>query len=146
MSSLIQWAFQQITPSLGNKAIGFEDVLRFRKMPDEYVLVHTLAATDQNVLIDGTLLAEEEEAFVNEYLTKYSDRPRTIVIYGRNCCDDSPIKKRAQLLSLGISDVYIYVGGLFEWLLLQDIYGSAEFPTRGVTKDLLSYRPPMRKI
>jgi hypothetical protein len=95
----------------------------------------------ESVLITGTLTATEEEIFINEYLSKYAENQKMIILYGKNCCDDSPRKKRAQLLSLGISDVYIYVGGLFEWVLLQDIYGTDEFGTTGVVKDLLLYRP-----
>ena len=37
------------------------------------------------------------------------------------------LKKYRQLVDLGFSNVYIYTGGLFEWLLLQDIYGSTNF-------------------
>jgi hypothetical protein len=44
-------------------------------------------------------------------------------------------------MSLGINDVYVYSGGMFEWVLLQDIYGVSEFPTTAVVKDLLVYRP-----
>lgn len=146
MSSLIQWIAEHALPSFHNKKIGFEDVIRCVSDPDRFALIHTLSASDQTVLIKGTLLAIEEEGFVNEYLTKYVERPKTIVVYGRNCCDDSAGKKQAQLFSLGISDVYVYTGGLFEWLLLQDIYGHAEFPTNGLTPDLLAYRPELRKI
>jgi hypothetical protein len=141
MTSLIQWAFQQAMPSVGNKAIGFDDVAHSIKHPEKYVLIHTLPALEQAVLIKGTLSASEEESFVNEYLSKYVERPKTIVIYGRNCCDETPKQKLAQLLSLGIGDAFIYVGGLFEWLLLQDIYGEAEFATTGKTLDLLAHRP-----
>lgn len=99
-----------------------------------------MSATEQ-VLISGTLSVSEEEAFINDYLSKYTENQKTIVLYGRNNCDDSPRKKRAQLLSLGISDVYIYAGGLFEWVLLQDIYGVSEFPTTTVVTDIIAYRP-----
>jgi hypothetical protein len=98
-------------------------------------------SASQSVLISGTLTAAEEEAFINDYLSNYTETPKTIVLYGKNGCDDSPRQKRAQLLSLGISDVYIYVGGLFEWGLLQDIYGTTEFPTTTKIDDLLVYRP-----
>jgi hypothetical protein len=30
---------------------------------------------------------------------------------------------------------------MFEWLLLQDIYGAAEFPTTKKELDLLKYKP-----
>jgi hypothetical protein len=98
-------------------------------------------SASESVLIAGTLSASEEESFINDYLSKYTENQKIIVLYGRNSCDDSPRKKRAQLLSFGISDVYIYSGGMFEWALLQDIYGVSEFPTTCAIADLLVYRP-----
>ena len=50
-------------------------------------------------------------------------------------------KKLKQLRSLGFYEVYCYQGGLFEWLLLQDVYGSQEFPTTKKELDLLKYKP-----
>jgi hypothetical protein len=38
-------------------------------------------------------------------------------------------------------DIYLYVGGLFEWMLLQDIYGKEEFPTTTKVLDILRYKP-----
>ena len=34
----------------------------------------------------------------------------------------------------------MYTGGIFEWLLLQDIYGKDEFPTTSEELDILKYR------
>ena len=143
MSSLLQWAFTNTIPSFGDRSLGFDDLLHCIRNPAKYAIIHTMPATE-SVVIKGTLTAAEEEAFINEYLSKYVDTQKTIVLYGRNCCDDSPRQKRAQLLSLGISDVYVYVGGLFEWALLQDIYGASEFPTTNPVTDLLIYRPKPR--
>ena len=143
MSSLLQWAFESALPSFGGRSIGFDDLLHCIRNPAKYAIIHTMSAAEC-VLISGTLSVEEEETFMNEYLSKYVENQKTIVLYGRNSCDDSPRKKRAQLLSLGISDVYIYAGGLFEWVLLQDIYGVSEFPTTAVVTDLLAYRPQSR--
>jgi hypothetical protein len=140
MSSLLQWAIQSALPSLGNKSIGFDDMLHCIKSPSKYAIIHTMSASE-NILIYGTLTAAEEEVFINECLSSYSDKPKTIVLYGRNSCDESPLKKRAQLMSLGIGDVYIYAGGMFEWILLQDIYGKDEFKTTREVADLLAYRP-----
>jgi len=140
MSSLLQWALQTAMPSLGNRDIGFDDMLKCIKDPSKYAIIHTMSASEQ-VLIKETLTAQEEETFINEYLSKYVETQKTIILYGRNSCDHSPQKKQTQLLSLGISDVYIYSGGIFEWLLLQDIYGASEFPTTNLVTDLLSYRP-----
>jgi hypothetical protein len=49
--------------------------------------------------------------------------------------------KYDQLVGLGFKSVYIYPGGLFEWLLLQDIYGFDEFPTTKRVLDILKYKP-----
>ena len=138
MSSLLQWAFESAMPS--GRSIGFDDILHCIRNPAKYSLIHTMPDTEK-ILIRGTLSVAEEEVFMNEYLSKYAENQKTIVLYGRNCCDESPRKKRAQLLSLGISDVYIYSGGMFEWVLLQDIYGGTEFPTTAVVIDIIYYRP-----
>jgi hypothetical protein len=143
MSSLLQWAFTNAIPSFGGRSIGFDDVLHCIRNPAKYAIIHTMPSGEKS-LIRTTLEATEEEVFINDYLSKYVDTQKTIILYGRNCCDDSPRQKRAQLLSLGINDVYVYVGGLFEWALLQDIYGVTEFPTTNPITDLLVYRPKSR--
>ena len=140
MSSLIQWILKSVIPSYCERAIGFDDMLHCINNTDKYAIIHTMPASEQ-VLIRGTLTPAEEEVFINEYLSKYVESTKTIILYGRNCCDDSPRQKRTQLLSLGITDVHIYNGGLFEWLLLQDIYGLDEFPTTSRVRDILVYRP-----
>jgi hypothetical protein len=66
---------------------------------------------------------------------------KTIVLYGKNSSDYSVLeKKNKQLISLGFK-VLIYLGGLFEWVLLQDIYGADQFPTSKRNLDILKYRP-----
>ena len=35
----------------------------------------------------------------------------------------------------------LYIGGLFEWLLLQDIYGDDEFKTTKKELDILKFKP-----
>ena len=141
---MIEWALQSIFPAR-TFLVGFEDVLHAQKTPDKYSILNTLPNAEQSVLISGTISASDEEEFINQYINSGNpSNQKTIILYGRNSCDDSPRKKRNQLLSLGIGDVFIYSGGLFEWLLLQDIYSKAEFPittsTTG-TVDLLAYRP-----
>jgi hypothetical protein len=140
MSSLLQWAFQSIIPSSTDHTIGFDDMLQCIKLREKYAIIHTMSASE-TVLISGTLTPTEEEMFVNECLSKYIEPHKTIILYGKNSCDDSTRKKRAQLMSLGINDVYIYSGGMFEWTLLQDIYGVNEFQTTRTVVDLLLYRP-----
>ena len=50
------------------------------------------------------------------------------------------MKKYAQLTGLGFINVYIYPGGLFEWLLLQDIYGQDDFSTTKNELDHLKFK------
>ena len=63
-----------------------------------------------------------------------------IIIYGQNCNDETIQKKYQQLLSLGFYNVFVYMGGLFEWLMLQDIYGNELFPTTKKELDLLKFK------
>jgi len=67
---------------------------------------------------------------------------KKIILYGKNCNDETVTEKMIQLKKLGLSDVFIYRGGLFEWMLLQDIYGEKEFPTTKREVDILRFKPP----
>ena len=49
--------------------------------------------------------------------------------------------KYDQLVKLGFSKVFIYPGGIFEWLCLQDIYSDENFPTNKKELDILKYKP-----
>ena len=64
---------------------------------------------------------EEEVTILNNNISKNKELP--IIVYGENACDDTVDKKCQQLLGLGFKNIYVYPGGLFEWLILQDIYG-----------------------
>ena len=63
-----------------------------------------------------------------------------IIIYGENSSDSNVDTKYKQINDLGF-EVYIYGGGMFEWLLLQDIYSNSEFPTTTKILDILKYKP-----
>ena len=101
------------------------------------IIINTLDNDNQECLIKNTLLPEKEITYINEYINR--DKSIKIIIYGENCSDDKLIKKYNQLLQLGFKNIYIYIGGLFEWLLLQDIYGESEFPTTTYKLDILKY-------
>jgi hypothetical protein len=122
------------------KKINFEDVQNAIKNPEIYLLINTLPLNDQICLITNTVLANEEEAIVNKYLKE--NKNIRIIIYGKNACDDTVDKKYFQLVSLGFYNVYVYAGGLLEWLMLQDIYGIDFFPTTKKELDFLRYKPP----
>jgi hypothetical protein len=98
--------------------------------------------TEQDVLIIGTTPATKEEEMINQFIKKTQTDVR-IIIYGKNNTDNTPTIKYKQLISWGFQNVYIYSSGLFEWVLLQDIYGESEFPTTKKINDILKYRAPL---
>ena len=119
------------------RKINFEDMQTFIK--DEGVtIINTLDISNQECLINNTVKASQETALINQLL--HNDRERKIVIYGMNATDESLVHKYNQLAKLGFSNTYVYVGGLFEWLLLQDIYGFDLFPTTKKELDILRYK------
>jgi hypothetical protein len=110
----------------------------------KYAIINTLDKNCQTCLIQNTIPIQDEEDVINSILKdKYSNNI-TIIIYGLNSNDDSVYSKYEQLVKLGIKNVFIYTGGMFEWLLLQDIYGRELFPTSSKELDILKYKP--RKI
>ena len=130
-------------PSLQHiQKINFEDVQTVSKNPEIYLLISTLSPLDQNCLIFGTISPQQEEMLINRYMKQNTNI--RIIIYGRNSNDDTIYKKYEQLLKLGFSNVFLYIGGLFEWLMLQDIYGSDEFPTTSKQIDILKYKSSQR--
>ena len=139
--------------------INFEDVQSIigvsggskSRSYDQFLLISTLDASKQEHIIKNTISAQEEEAKINEIISGKNDDAEDIilVVYGKHATDEKVITKYNQLKSLGFSTVLVYPGGVFEWLMLQDIYGSELFPTNknntttnNTNADLLEYRPP----
>ena len=126
------------TSSIISEYVSYEDVQDIIKSK-KCVLINTLSADEQSCLIQNTLPVDGEVQFMNKIIDTFNyDK---IYIYGKNYMDISTNKKYEQLLSLGLKNVYIYGGGLFEWLLMQDIYGDECFPTTSKELDILKYRP-----
>lgn len=120
--------------------LNYEDIQYLLQHPSGYLLINTLPNHEQSCLIPRTVNIHEEETIINACIkTRLSDVK--IVIYGKNCNDDKIYHKYQQLKSLGFTHVYMYIGGLFEWLLLQDIYGEKEFPTTSKELNILKYKP-----
>ena len=92
-------------------------------------------------MICNTLPSTEEESIINSIIQKKNISAITIIIYGKNYNDTSVEAKYDKLIECGFKDVEIYKGGLFEWLLLQDIYGKNNFPTSGKEIDILKFKP-----
>lgn len=121
--------------------VSFEDLQYAILHPEQYIIINTLSINDQKCLIKNTLDYNEEESVINNLLTNYEYKSKHIIIYGKNCNDISSENKYFQIVKLGFKYVYLYPGGLFEWLTLQDIYGTDEFSTTSYTLDILKYKP-----
>lgn len=136
------------------KRVGFDDVLYIIKQINglskrNYLLINTMSTSDQDVLIQNTVSFQIEESRINEILDDFRKdiNQYVIVVYGRNCTDNTVDRKYHQLWKLGFRNIYVYYGGMFEWLLLQDVYGEDYFPvesTGNAKKDPLRYSPEMQ--
>jgi|TARA_B110000902_G_C14068927_1_gene498518 rhodanese-related sulfurtransferase len=120
------------------KKVNFEDIQECIKNKQKYLLINTLKKTEQKCLIQNTTSIENEEKIINECLKKQKNVK--IIIYDKNSNETTLFKKYEQLSNLGFPNVYIYPGGLFEWLCLQDIYGYEEFPTSTKEMDILKFK------
>jgi len=118
--------------------VSFEDIQWLIKGNYSFLLINTLDHMHQDCLIKGTLPIDQEVNVINKCI---GNKKMYIIIYGRNTNDESIVKKYQQLLELGFIYIYVYSGGLFEWLCLQDIYGKEEFPTTSVLLDILKFKP-----
>jgi hypothetical protein len=121
--------------TLSINKINFKDMQY--AINNNLIIINTLERNNQDCLIKNTLLPDEEVQYIDSCINTNKDIK--IVVYGENCTDQKLIKKYNQLIQLGFKNIYVYVGGLFEWLLLQDIYGDDEFPTTTKIINLLKY-------
>ena len=122
--------------SISLNLYNFEKVQNAIKNSD--IIIITLIEKDQTCLISGTTSIIDEVTLLNNCLKNKKDI--LIIIYGRNNTDNTVLTKYNQLIGLGFTNVGIYLGGLFEWLLLQDIYGYDNFPTTSKEIDILKYK------
>lgn len=120
--------------------INYEDIQYVLQNKNGHLLINTLSISEQDCLINGTINVNDEENIINN-LIKRGQKEIKIIIYGKNSNDERIYNKYNQLSSLGFQNVYVYTGGLFEWLMLQDIYGEADFPTTKKELDILKYKP-----
>ena len=122
------------------RKVGFEDMQYIIKNRSTFVIINTLPITEQDCLIKNTISYQMEEGVINGLMENF-DFKKKIVVYGRNSGDETPETKGKQLGGLGFIEIYIYSGGMFEWMLLQDVYGMEEFPTTSKVLDLLKFKP-----
>lgn len=117
------------------KKVSFQDV-QYAQTNERVLLMNTLSEHEQSLLIYKTVPANQEIHEVERAI----QMKHTIIVYGKNSNDETIYVKYNQITKLG-GIVYIYVGGLFEWLLLQDIYGIDLFKTTSKTIDILKFKP-----
>ena len=125
-----------------NIFLSFEDIQNVINNAKHYTIINILSENQQQCLIQNTMLIDLEVKTINQWVQLGKAHEHAIILYGKNSDDLSSLeKKRRELRVLGFLDVYIYLGGLFEWLLLQDIYGTELFATTSQVIDILSLRP-----
>lgn len=120
--------------------INYEDIQHVIKNSEVHILINTLPENNQDCLIPNTININQEELLINKFI-KTGNKQIKIIIYGSNSNDEKIYVKYNQLTSLGFYNVFIYTGGIFEWLMLQDIYGDTDFPTTKKELDILKYKP-----
>lgn len=120
------------------KKVNYEDIKLSINNPN-YLLINTLPNHEQKCLIIDTIDFHSEESIINSLLK--NNIQKYIILYGKNSNDETVYKKYQQFSELGFTNIYVYIGGLFEWLLLQDIYGKDLFKTTSDDLDILKYKP-----
>ena len=104
------------------------------------LIINTLKSGEQECLILNTIDYNREQEIINKLIENYDFKSKKIVIYGKNCNDNSAINKANQLIDLGFQYIYVYNAGLFEWILLQEIYSEEHFKTTSVVTDILKFK------
>ncbi len=130
----------KISVNIKNSNIGFEDMKY--SIDKKYIIITTLTTQDTTTnLIKNTITPNEEENIINKMIDAY-ETSKHVVIYGKNSCDSSVYSKYNELKNFGFTNIFIYNGGIFEWMLLQDIYGFDNFPTTISDIDILKFKQP----
>ena len=117
--------------------INFED-MQYAITDHDTIIINTMKSELQDCLIYRTVSIHNEVELLNQLLN--TNTGTRIIIYGINASDETIVTKYNQLVGLGFYNVFVYPGGLFEWLLLQDIYGPEAFLTTKKELDILKYK------
>jgi hypothetical protein len=123
--------------------VSYEDIqmVVYRNMHVKHstLIINTLPPSLQHCLIQTTLDIRFEERVVNTFIQQKPDI--MIIVYGKNSNDITILHKYEQLVKLGFTNVHIYTGGIFEWMLLHEMYGKDLFQITKHEIDILRYRP-----
>ena len=102
------------------------------------ILITVISNHTDATLIKGTLGEAEELRHVNEIIRKKNLDER-IFVYGENCSDSRVYSKARQLKKLGLKEVFVYTGGIFEWMLLGEVFGQDQFPVHGRVTNVVDH-------
>ena len=101
---------------------------------------HQSQLDSRSLLLTGKMPnCKKEEELLNDMMK--INNSINIILYGLNYNDETIYKKYYHLQKCGFNNVFLYLGGMFEWLCLQDIYGEELFPTTSKEVDILKYKP-----
>jgi rhodanese-related sulfurtransferase len=120
------------------KKINFEE-MQLAIQEKNTIIINTMKINEQDCLIINTISFLKEETIMNELMDS-NQIDIKIVVYGKNSIDNTVEHKCKQLIDLGFKNVSMYTGGMFEWLLLQDIYGELNFLTTKKMVDILLFK------
>ena len=102
----------------------------------EYLLLTTIPVAttpEEYMLIQNTLTPMQDERLINALLQCQKPRVKDqyfLIIYGKNANDLVAILTKYRMLTdLGFTKVAVYLGGMLEWVLLQQVYGAVMYPT-----------------
>jgi rhodanese-related sulfurtransferase len=132
-------------------AVNFDDMMDVINDETEVpykkktLIINTLSSKNQECLIYKTITLSMEETLMNEIIQSGTMKNHNIIVYGQYGGDENVKRKCQQLRSLGFIHIFEYIGGIFEWCLLQDIYGVEMFPTTSKPVDILLFRSPRNK-
>ena len=121
-----------------NINIGFDDMKQ--AVDKKYTIITTIPRHETNNIIKNTVDPGCEEECINGLIDN-NKLFENIIIYGRNSCDTKIYSKYNDLINFGFYNIYVYTGGMFEWMLLQDIYGFDNFPSTENDLDILKFKP-----
>ena len=110
------------------KIIGSEDLILLMNKHSAY-LFNALPSSYTNCNIKNTITKNNSLKIIKN-LVKSKD---IIIVY----CANSTCKASHEFIKnnlKGFKNVYLYSGGLYEWLLLQNYYGKDKFGTTGKCK------------
>lgn len=146
MSSIYTYITKSIPTTPVNKVSfqNIQDVINGNHK--NTIMICTLDSKYKEYIIKNTINIEDECQIINNLIST-NNLNKVVFIYGKNAYDDSIYYKYTQLKSLGFTECYLYLGGLFEWLLMQDIHGFDEFPTQKMhTNIFLEFMPPKTSL